>query len=54
MPHFDFKDGGTVAQYNLARILDELGQNVRIYSHTGILIQNNILISFPSLRISKT
>ena len=46
MPHFDFKDGGTVAQYNLARILDELGQNVRIYSHTGILIQNNIFNKF--------
>lgn len=33
-------DGGTVAQYNLANVLDSLGQNVRICSNSGI--PNNI------------
>jgi nucleoside-diphosphate-sugar epimerase len=42
MPQFDIKDGGTVAQYNLAKLLEKFGQTVRIYSQTGILIQNDI------------
>jgi len=42
MSHFDIKDGGTVAQYNFAKLLEKMGQTVRIYSPTGILIQNEI------------
>jgi len=46
MSHFDIKDGGTVVQYEVARILEKCGQNVRIYSPTGILIQNEICNKF--------
>ena len=46
MPQFSFTDGGTVAQYNLAKLLDEVGQNVRIYSPSGICIDNYIFNKF--------
>jgi hypothetical protein len=46
MREFSFVDGGTVAQYNLARILDELGQTVRIYSSSGICIDNSLFNKF--------
>ena len=46
MPHFDFKDGGTLCQYNLARILDELGQNVRIYPTSGLIVKNSVFSKF--------
>lgn len=46
MGKFLYHDGGTVAQYYLASILDELGQNVRIYNSTGIFIQNPIFNKF--------
>jgi hypothetical protein len=46
MPHFDFKDGGTVVQYLLAKTLEEMGLNVRIYSNTGICINNIIFSKF--------
>ena len=46
MPKFSFVDGGTVAQYNLAKLLDEAGQNVRIYSSSGICIANSIFCKF--------
>ena len=32
MGNFSFVDGGTIVQYNLAKLLEDLGQNVRIYS----------------------
>lgn len=46
LPHFTFLDGGTVVQYYLAKLLDEFGQTVRIYSHTGIKIENSIFSKF--------
>ena len=46
MHEFSFVDGGTVAQYNLARILEEYGQTVRIYSRTGICIDNSLFNKF--------
>lgn len=42
MNNFDFKAGGTVVQYLLAKTLEEYGQNVRIYSSSGIKIRNSI------------
>ena len=45
MPKFDFKDGGTVVQYLLAKTLEEYGQNVKIYT-TGIKINNSIFNKF--------
>ena len=41
-----FYDGGTVVEYYLAQILDELGQNVRIHPKNGIKMQNNIFNKF--------
>lgn len=46
MPQFSFKDGGTVVEYLLAKTLEEYGQNVRIYSHSGIKINNSIFSKF--------
>lgn len=46
MPQFSFIDGGTLCQYNLARILDELGQNVRIYPTSGIIVENSVFNKF--------
>jgi hypothetical protein len=34
--NFTFKDGGTVVKFQLAKILEELGQNVMIYSNNKI------------------
>jgi hypothetical protein len=36
MGNFSFVDGGTVVQYNLAKIITDLGHNVRIYSTNKI------------------
>jgi len=46
MPQFCFEDGGTVVQYLLAKILEERGQNVRIYSGSGIKIKNPIFYKY--------
>ena len=40
MPQFNFNDGGTVVQYYLAQILEEYGQNVRIYPSSNIKCDN--------------
>ena len=42
MPKFDFKDGGTLVQYLLAKTLEEYGQNVKIYATSEIKINNSI------------
>ena len=46
MPKFNFNDGGTVVQYELAKILEEYGQNVRIYLSGNIKIENSIFSKF--------
>ena len=46
MPKFDFKDGGTVVQYLLAKTLKEYGQNVKIYATSGIKVNNSIFNEF--------
>jgi hypothetical protein len=46
MPHFNLGDGGTTVQYNLAKILDELNQVVRIYPSSGIMLENPIFNKF--------
>jgi len=46
MREFSFVNGGTVTQYNLARILDACGQTVRIYSSSGICIDNSLFNKF--------
>jgi len=46
MPHFSFKDGGTVVQYYLAQVLEEYGQNVRIYTNNNVNIPNSIFSKF--------
>jgi len=46
MSHFEFNNGGTVAKYNLARMLEDLSQTIRIYSRTGICINNSIFNKF--------
>jgi hypothetical protein len=47
MPHFCFEDGGTVVEHFLAKVLDEeFNQNVRIYSSSGIEINNSIFSKF--------
>ena len=38
MPKFNFNDGGTVVQYELAKILEEYGQIVRIYLSGNMFI----------------
>jgi len=35
MPKFSFENGGTIVQYFLANVLEEYGQNVRIYPSSG-------------------
>jgi len=42
MNKFSFKEGGTIVQYLLAKVLEEYGQNVRIYSCSGIKLRNSI------------
>ena len=46
MPNFSFVDGGTVVQYYLAQILEEYGQNVRIYPCSGIKTNNSLFSKF--------
>ena len=46
MHNFSFIDGGTVVQYNLAKLLDDYGQNVRIYPSSGIKTSNSIFSKF--------
>ena len=46
MPQFCFEDGGTLVQYLLAKTLEECGQNVRIYSGSGIKIKNPIFYKY--------
>jgi hypothetical protein len=46
MPQFSFVDGGTIVQYELARILKELGKNVKIFSSSGICLDNLIFNEF--------
>ena len=46
MPKFDFKDGGTVVQFLLAKTLEEMGQNVRIYPGGKIVMANSIFSKF--------
>ena len=46
MPKFSFTDGGTVVQFLLAKTLEEYGQNVKIYSGSGIKINNSIFNKF--------
>ncbi len=46
MPHFSLADGGTVVQYYLAKILEEYGQCVRIYTSSGIETPNSIFSKF--------
>ena len=43
LSHFLLNDGGTVVQYLLAKVLEEYGMNVRIYSNTGIKLQTLFL-----------
>ncbi len=46
MPEFNFTHGGTVVQYELAKILEEYGQTVRIYLSGNIKIENSIFSKF--------
>jgi hypothetical protein len=46
MPNFCFKDGGTVVQYYLAQLLEELGQNVRICTNNNVNTPNSIFSKF--------
>ena len=46
MPNFSFVDGGTVVQYYLAKLLEEYGQCVRIYTSSGIQTPNSIFSKF--------
>ena len=46
MPKFSFKEGGTLVQYLLANILNQYGQNVRIYPTSGIKITNSVYSNF--------
>jgi hypothetical protein len=46
MPKFNFADGGTVVQYELAKILEEYGQTVRIYLSGNTKIENSIFSKF--------
>ena len=41
-PCFNYEEGGTVVQFNLAKILDDFGQNVRIHVPSGIKLANHI------------
>ena len=46
MSDFSFKDGGTVVQYLLGKVLKEYGQNVKIYPSSGKKIPNSIFSDF--------
>ena len=46
MQNFSFVDGGTVVEYYLAKLLDELGRTVRIYPSSGIKTDNSIFSKF--------
>jgi hypothetical protein len=46
MPEFSFIDGGTVVQYLLGKILNEYGQNVKMYPSSGIKTKNSIFSDF--------
>lgn len=46
MPKFSFTDGGTLCQYNLARMLDNLGETVRIYPTSGLIVENSVFNKF--------
>ena len=46
MPEFSFKDGGTVVQYLLGKVLKEYGQNVKIYPSSGKITKNSIFSDF--------
>ena len=47
MPYFQYKDGGTVVQFYLSKILEEeYGLNVRIFSWSSIKIKNSIFNKF--------
>jgi hypothetical protein len=46
MPTFKLEDGGTVVQYLLARVLNNLGLNVRIYPSSGIKSKNPFYMKF--------
>ena len=46
MPEFSFKDGGTVVQYLLGKVLKEYGQNVKIYPSSGKITENSIFSDF--------
>jgi hypothetical protein len=46
MPNFSFNAGGTVVQYYLANVLEEYGQNVRIYTNNGVNTPNSIFSKF--------
>jgi len=46
MPAFSFKDGGTVVQYLLCKILEEYGKTARIYPSGNVKIANSIFSKF--------
>jgi hypothetical protein len=46
MPTLHMNDGGSVVQYNLAKILDEMNQNVMIFPRDGIKTENKIFNKF--------
>lgn len=46
MPNFSLIDGGTLVEYYLAKLLDNLGKNVRIYPSSGIKTSNKIFSKF--------
>jgi hypothetical protein len=46
MTYFSYEDGGTVVQYYMAKILKQLGQNVKILTCSGICTENEIFNDF--------
>jgi hypothetical protein len=46
MPTFKTSDGYNMAQYELAKTLKEMGENVRIYPLTGFFCENHIFKDF--------
>ena len=46
MPQFSFTDGGMIVQYEFARILEEMGLNVRIHQLSNIKIPNSIFSKY--------
>ena len=53
MCDFSFKDGGTVVQYLLGKVLKEYGQNVKIYPGSGKKTKNSRIIDTTKKRIRK-